>query len=148
VIAQDEATHTVTAVRETLDRSNLGLLKVGDPINLERAMAADGRFDGHMVQGHVDQTIECLEKTGEAGSWRFQFAFTTSNTEYLVEKGSVCLNGVSLTVASCSNSEFSVVIIPYTIEHTNFQNISTGDTLNLEFDIVGKYIAARLAAQQ
>ena len=145
VTGRHNNTHTVIAVKETLDRSNLGKLKAGDPINLERAMPADGRFDGHMVQGHVDQQIRSLSRTAEDGSWRFEFEYIEDAHGLLVEKGSVCLSGVSLTVAGLSDNSFSVVVIPYTYEHTTFQYLQVGDTMNLEFDIIGKYIAARSA---
>jgi riboflavin synthase len=139
-----EGTHWVTAIDETLTRSNLGALKVGDLINLERCMLLNDRLDGHIVQGHVDQTTELLEVIDEHGSWRFRFHLDPDNQKYLVEKGSICLNGVSLTIADLSKNDFSVAIIPYTYENTNFKSIEVGQKANVEFDIVGKYILRNL----
>ncbi|MEM0993281.1 MAG: riboflavin synthase [Bacteroidota bacterium] len=148
VVQQTADTHTVTAIQETLDRSNLGDWKVGTLVNLERAMKADARLDGHMVQGHVDGTGKCLEVRSVDGSWYYKFQYTPSLTHILVDKGSICINGVSLTLVEPANNEFSVAIIPYTYEHTNFKTIQAGDTINLEFDVIGKYIAKYLAVYQ
>lgn len=136
-----EGTHTVTAVEETLQRSNLGKLRPGDALNLERAMRSDGRLDGHIVQGHVDTTGICTGVEELDGSWYFHFEYAPNPDHLLVDKGSVCVNGVSLTVVNPTEKTFSVAIIPYTYEHTNFNAIRPGDTVNLEFDIIGKYIA-------
>ncbi|MBQ3926979.1 MAG: riboflavin synthase [Bacteroidaceae bacterium] len=138
--------YVVTAMKETLDRSNLGLLKVGDKVNVERSMMMNGRLDGHIVQGHVDQTAECVAKIDQQGSYtfRFQYAFDRDMAKkgYMtVDKGSVTVNGVSLTVCNSQDDSFEVNIIPYTYEHTNFHEIEVGTRVNLEFDIIGKYIA-------
>jgi riboflavin synthase len=131
--------YKVTAIEETLKRSNIGALKVGGKVNLERCMPANGRFDGHIVQGHVDLMGECAHIEDKNGSWLFTFLY--QNTEHLVvEKGSITINGTSLTCFNCVEDRFSVAIIPYTFEHTNFQELKVGDRVNLEFDIVGKYI--------
>ena len=142
VALHDDDTYTVTAIRETLDRSNLGDLKVGDLVNLERSMKIDGRLDGHIVQGHVDQTAVCTAVEEAGGSWYFTFEYEPHEGGLCtVEKGSVAVNGVSLTVCDSQRGRFRVAIIPYTFEHTNFCRIGTGSVVNLEFDIVGKYIA-------
>jgi riboflavin synthase len=133
-------TYTVTAVDETLKKTNLGLLSLGNQVNLERCMAANGRFDGHIVQGHVDQTGICTHVQDLNGSWLYDFSYDASLGNLTVEKGSICINGVSLTVFNSEASSFRVTIIPYTYEHTNFHQLRTGDTVNLEFDILGKYI--------
>ena len=134
-------TYTVTAMKETLDRSNLGLLAVGDLVNLERSMKPDALLDGHIVQGHVDQTARCTAIDEADGSWYFAFEYDPSQGNVTVEKGSVAVNGVSLTVVDSREGAFRVAIIPYTYEHTNFHALKVGSTVNLEFDIVGKYIA-------
>ncbi len=140
--------HRVTAIEETLSRSNLSGWKVGGIVNLERAMLANARLDGHLVQGHVDTTGICTQAKTLDGSWIFSFQYA-ANTDYLlVDKGSVCINGVSLTVVNPSSDKFSVAIIPYTFEHTNFQELKLDSVVNLEFDIVGKYIARHLKAYQ
>jgi riboflavin synthase len=141
VVGVEEDRHVVTAVEETLLRSNLGDLEVGDLINLERAMRSDGRLDGHIVQGHVDTTAICTGVDKREGSWYFHFKYQPSEEHLLVDKGSICVDGVSLTVVSPVDETFQVAIIPYTWEHTNFKNIKKGDKVNLEFDIIGKYIA-------
>ncbi|MCB0548326.1 MAG: riboflavin synthase [Phaeodactylibacter sp.] len=141
VVALEPQAHTVTAIEETLNRSNLGTLKEGSLINLERAMKADSRLDGHMVQGHVDATATCIAVDERDGSWYYRFRYLPTEEHLLVDKGSVTVNGVSLTVVEPVEDVFSVAIIPYTYEHTNFKNIRPGDTANLEFDIIGKYIA-------
>ena len=137
--------YKVTAIKETLDKTNLSYLKVNNIINLERCMPANGRFDGHIVQGHVDQTATCVERKELNGSWMFTFKYDTQKGNVTVEKGSVTVNGVSLTVVNSKEDNFSVCIIPYTHEHTNFKNIQAGTVVNLEFDIVGKYVARLLA---
>ena len=143
-----EDTYRVTAIDETLQKSNLGLLKPGDNINLERCMPANGRFDGHMVQGHVDQTGVCREVTERDGSWLCTFTFQPTDEAYLVvEKGSITINGVSLTCFNTHEQGFTVAIIPYTYEHTNFRWLQSGGTVNLEFDILGKYIQRILSRQ-
>lgn len=145
-----DGTYTVTAIRETLDRSNLGILKVGDLVNLERSMKIDGRLDGHIVQGHVDQTAQCVSVVENDGSWYYTFEYEVTKEMarrgYMtVDKGSVTVNGVSLTVCEPTDNSFKVAIIPYTHDHTNFCNIEQGTVVNLEFDILGKYLA-RLAS--
>jgi riboflavin synthase len=146
VVNIDEDRYTVTAIKETLDRSNLGLLKEGDKVNLERSMLMNGRLDGHIVQGHVDHTAKCVEIREADGSWYFKFEYEfdreMAKKGYLtVDKGSVTVNGVSLTVVAPTNNTFEVAIIPYTYEHTNFHQIKVGSTVNIEFDIIGKYIS-------
>ncbi len=145
VISQNEESYQVTAIDETLKKSNLGLLNPGDHVNLERCMAANGRFDGHIVQGHVDQTGVCTSVKEEDGSWLFQFEYDPSTGNLTVEKGSICVNGVSLTCFNSEDGKFTVAIIPYTFEHTNFKEIKPGTTVNLEFDIIGKYISKLLS---
>jgi riboflavin synthase len=140
IVGIDGDNYTVTAIKETLERSNLGLLQVGSKVNLERCLQIGGRFDGHIVQGHVDQIAICTEIKEENGSHLFTFEHKQSDN-ITVEKGSVCVNGVSLTVVNSKDASFSVAIIPYTFEHTNFQNIAIGDAVNIEFDTLGKYIA-------
>ena len=132
--------HTVTAIKETLDKSSLGLLEIGSKINLERCLKMDDRLDGHMVQGHVDLTAKCKKIKEENGSYLFTFKHKDSEN-ITVEKGSVCVNGVSLTVVNSKDTSFSVAIIPYTFEHTNFKDLKVGDCVNIEFDILGKYIS-------
>lgn len=141
VVAITDGTHTVTAVAETLSKSNLGKLKTGDLINLERCMQINGRLDGHIVQGHVDQTGICTEVNELAGSWEYTFSYEPSAGNVTVKKGSICINGISLTVVNSRDNAFSVAIIPYTYEHTNMQELKKGDIINLEFDIIGKYVA-------
>ena len=148
VVKQEADTHVVTAIQETLDRSNLGNWTVGTLVNLERAMQNNARLDGHMVQGHVDDTGTCLEVKEVGGSWYYKFQYKPSLEHIIVDKGSICINGVSLTLVNPVNNEFSVAIIPYTYEHTNFKQIQVGDTINLEFDVIGKYIAKYLAVYQ
>lgn len=146
VVCLENGTYTVTAMKETLDRSNLGLLKVGDRVNVERSMIMNGRLDGHIVQGHVDQTAKCIAMEDADGSTYFTFEYE-SNPEmarrgyFTVDKGSVTVNGVSLTVCEPTDITFKVAIIPYTRENTNFADISVGTIVNIEFDILGKYIA-------
>lgn len=146
VVDIKENEYTVTAMQETLQRSNIGLLKVGDKVNVERSMMMNGRLDGHIVQGHVDETAECISVRDTDGSWYYTFRYRRDDEMaakgYLtVDKGSVTVNGVSLTVCEPTDDTFSVAIIPYTYEHTNFHTISVGTVVNIEFDIIGKYIA-------
>ena len=150
VVKIEDNTYTVTAVQETLDRSNLGLLKPGSKVNVERSMMMNGRLDGHIVQGHVDQTAECKDVMEADGSWyyTFEYAFDPEMAKrgYLtVDKGSVTVNGVSLTVVNPSDNSFSVAIIPYTHEHTNFHEIEKGSVVNIEFDIIGKYVSRMMS---
>ena len=141
--------YTVTAIKETLMKSNLGRLELGDKVNLERSTRLDSRLDGHMVQGHVDLTAICTEVTEAEGSWYYTFEFEPSGEEHItVEKGSVSVNGVSLTVVNSQERSFQVAIIPFTYELTNFHQFKVGTVVNLEFDIIGKYIARILKAQQ
>lgn len=141
VVLLTEDSHTVTAIDETLNKTNLGSLKVGDLVNLERCMQMNGRLDGHIVQGHVDQTAICSAFKELPGSWEYQFTYDASLGNVTVEKGSVCVNGISLTVVNSGPDHFSVAIIPYTFEHTNLQQVKEGSVVNLEFDIIGKYVA-------
>lgn len=146
VVKKTADNYTVTAIKETLERSNLGLLKEGDKVNLERSMIMNGRLDGHIVQGHVDQTAVCTNVTEVDGSWYYTFEYAFDNEMaqqgYMtVEKGSVCVNGVSLTVCNSQKNTFEVAIIPYTHDFTNFGQIEKGTVVNLEFDIIGKYIS-------
>lgn len=142
VVAIDGDCYTVTAMKETLDRSNLGLLQVGDRVNVERSMRPDALLDGHIVQGHVDQTATCVAREDADGSWYYTFRYEPRGGGMTtVEKGSVAVNGVSLTVCDPTSDSFRVAIIPYTYEHTNFHAIEVDSVVNLEFDIVGKYIA-------
>lgn len=140
VISVDGDSYRVTAVDETLKKTNLGQLKHGDKVNLERCMPANGRFDGHIVQGHVDQVAVCKAVQKLDGSWLFDFVYDPGSGNITVEKGSICINGVSLTVFNSEIDAFRVTIIPYTFEFTNFHRLQPGDTVNLEFDILGKYI--------
>lgn len=146
VVALEGNTYTVTAMKETLDRSNLGLLKEGDKVNVERSMMLNGRLDGHIVQGHVDQTATCINKRDADGSTYYTFEYRLDREMarkgyFTVDKGSVTVNGVSLTVCEPTDNTFTVAIIPYTHDHTNFCNIEVGTLVNIEFDILGKYIA-------
>lgn len=146
VVALTDEAYTVTAMKETLDRSNLGLLQVDDKVNVERSMMMNGRLDGHIVQGHVDQTATCVQIDDANGSWYYTFRYEFDNEMakrgYItVDKGSVTVNGVSLTVINPTDDTFQVAIIPYTYEHTNFHTFRVGSVVNLEFDIIGKYIS-------
>ena len=132
--------HRVTAIAETLEKTNLGSWKTGDLVNLERCLPANGRFDGHFVQGHVDARGECIDRLDRNGSWEFRFRFPVENATLVIEKGSIAINGVSLTCFNVGRNEFTVAIIPYTFEHTQFSQINPGDAVNLEFDLLGKYI--------
>ena len=135
-----EGCHKVEAVDETLIRSNLGKVKVGEVVNLERSLTANGRLDGHMVQGHVDQTGICSEILNQEGSWLINFDFSAGQNALVVDKGSICVNGVSLTCFNTSETRFSVAVIPYTFDHTNLGTLEPGGLVNLEFDILGKYV--------
>ena len=132
--------YTVTAIKETLNKSNIGLLKLGSKVNMERCLKLGDRIDGHIVQGHVDQTAECIDVKSEKGSWIYTFKYMETDG-LIVEKGSVCVNGVSLTVVNSQDNSFSVAIIPYTYEYTNFHEIEQGVIVNIEYDIIGKYIS-------
>lgn len=148
VVKKDDATYTVTAIKETLEKSNLGLLNIGDKVNLERSTRLDSRLDGHMVQGHVDQTAVCTDVKEAGGSWYYTFEYEPAQDDYItVEKGSISVNGVSLTVVNSRQKSFQVAIIPFTWEMTNFHQIKKGTVVNLEFDILGKYIS-RILKQQ
>lgn len=139
--------HWVTAIDETILKTNLGIIKVSDKLNLERCMKADGRFDGHIVQGHVDGTAICQSISDRDGSYVIHFTFTPSSSSLIVEKGSICVNGVSLTCFQVEKNSFCVAIIPYTWQHTTFNNLNVGDEVNLEFDIIGKYVRAMMAGR-
>ena len=148
VVKKVGETYTVTAIKETLEKSNLGLLKTGDKVNLERSTKLDGRLDGHMVQGHVDQTAICTNIREAGGSWYYTFNYEPAQDDYItVEKGSVSVNGVSLTVVNSKPKSFEVAIIPFTYDVTNFHQFKKGTVVNIEFDILGKYIA-RIVKQQ
>ncbi len=143
VVSINDDEYTVTAIHETLEKTNLGEWKVGTKVNLERCMQMNGRLDGHIVQGHVDTTATCTNIEDQNGSWKFTFNYLTE--QVTVEKGSITVNGVSLTVVDSKDRQFSVCIIPYTYEHTNFHQLKIGDKINLEFDIIGKYVAKLMA---
>lgn len=148
VVKKDDETYTVTAIKETLEKTNLGLLKPRDKVNLERSTKLDGRLDGHMVQGHVDQTALCTEVKEAGGSWYYTFQYKPLQDDYItVEKGSISVNGVSLTVVNSKPESFQVAIIPFTYQVTNFHQINRGTVVNIEFDILGKYIA-KIVKQQ
>ena len=135
-----DRTYRVTAIEETLKKTNLRFWQAGTVVNLERCLRFDGRLDGHIVQGHVDSIAECIEKKSQQGSWEFTFSFDSKFASLLIEKGSVSVNGISLTVFNVTGSTFTVAIIPYTFEHTNIQYINAGDKVNIEFDMIGKYV--------
>jgi riboflavin synthase len=141
VVDIEKNCHTVTAVKETLDKSALKNLKKGDVFNLERAMKLGGRLDGHLVQGHVDDIAKCVDVKMNEGSWIFTFSFNEKFKNLIIEKGSICINGVSLTVFNVTNNSFDVTIIPYTYDNTNFNKINIGDIVNIEYDMIGKYLA-------
>lgn len=145
VVAIDKNTYTVTAIKETIDKTTIGEWKVGDTINLERAMKLGDRLDGHIVQGHIDQTAICKNVTFANGSWFFTFAYNSDYNNITIEKGSITVNGTSLTVVNSKENEFSVAIIPYTYKHTNFNALVKGARVNLEFDVVGKYVSRLLS---
>ena len=148
VVNVDSRKHMVTAIEETLLKSNLDSLRVGDFLNLERCMQMNGRLDGHIVQGHVDQTATCIDVRELPGSWEYTFDYDPAAGNVTVEKGSICVNGISLTVINSLANSFSVAIIPYTFEHTNMQYLKNGDTVNLEFDIIGKYVARLIESRR
>ena len=141
VVDIEKNCHTVTAVKETLDKSALKNLKKGDIFNIERAMKLGGRLDGHLVQGHVDDIAKCVDVKVNEGSWIFTFSFNEKFKNLIIEKGSICINGVSLTVFNVTNNSFDVTIIPYTYDNTNFNKINVGDIVNIEYDMIGKYLA-------
>lgn len=146
VVSIQDGTYTVTAMKETIERSNIGLLKVGDKVNVERSMMMNGRLDGHIVQGHVDQTATCIKIADAEGSWYFTFKYDFNRDMarrgyFTVDKGSVTVNGVSLTVCNPTEDTFQVAIIPYTFEYTNFHTFKVGSIVNIEFDIIGKYLS-------
>ena len=141
VVEVNGKTHRVTAIDETLKKTKLGSLQVGDEVNLERCMRIGDRFDGHIVQGHVDQTGECISIKEQNGSWLYTFKYVPSKDNLVVEKGSICINGTSLTAFNTNDNLFSVAVIPYTYEHTNIKQIKQGSLVNLEFDVIGKYVA-------
>ncbi len=141
VVELNESSHTVTAIQETIDKSNIGQLKIGDKVNLERAMILGARLDGHIVQGHVDQIGKCIDIKELDGSWFFTFEYDEKLKNITIEKGSITINGVSLTVVNSNKNSFSVAIIPYTYENTNFHKFRINDFINLEFDVIGKYVA-------
>jgi riboflavin synthase len=148
VIAINNGEYKVTAIKETIEKTNLADWKVGDILNLERAMKLGDRLDGHIVQGHVDQTGICKSIEEANGSWYFTFEYDSNLNNITIEKGSITVNGVSLTVVNSKEKKFSVAIIPYTFEHTNFKNVQIGTTINLEFDVVGKYVARLYSLRQ
>ena len=141
VVACNDSEYTVTAIKETLDKSNLGVLQIDALVNLERAMKLGDRLDGHIVQGHVDHTAKCTNIRFEGGSWVFSFEYTSATPHVTIEKGSITVNGVSLTVVDSKTHGFSVAIVPYTYEHTNFHTFEVGSIVNIEFDMIGKYIS-------
>lgn len=145
VIALGDGHHTVTAIAETLNKTNIGHLAIGRLVNLERCMQMNGRLDGHIVQGHVDQTATCTHYKELDGSWEYTFEYDSTLGNVTVEKGSICINGISLTVVNSGANYFSVAIIPYTHAHTNLQDVRVGSVVNLEFDIIGKYVARLMA---
>jgi len=140
VVSIEGNTYTVTAIQETLDKTNIGSLKENELVNIERAMKLGDRLDGHIVQGHVDQTANCIDIIAEDGSWVFTFEYDKNLNNITIEKGSITVNGVSLTVVNSKLNQFSVAIIPYTYNHTTFKNLKIGNTVNLEFDVIGKYV--------
>lgn len=147
VVAIDNDRYRVTAVAETLSKTNIGSLRAGDPVNIERALKLGDRLDGHFVQGHVDATAECVERTALSGSWLFRFRFPKEFAPLVIEKGSICINGVSLTAFNAGIDELTVTIIPYTYQHTNFSHIAAGSIVNMEFDVLGKYLLRSNQAQ-
>ena len=138
---QKDNLHRVTAIEETLEKSNLGHWQPGDLVNLERCLVMNGRLDGHIVQGHVDTTATCLDRKDLQGSWEFRFEFPKKFSRLVIEKGSICLNGISLTIFNVKKTRFDIAVIPYTFEHTNIQSLNPGSKVNLEFDMIGKYVA-------
>lgn len=148
VVEVKDGTHRVTAIDETLQKSNLGELEIGNFLNIERCMQMNGRLDGHIVQGHVDLTAVCTTVKQADGSWIFTFNYSTNTEQTTVEKGSITVNGISLTVVNSLDHQFSVAIIPFTYEHTNLKDVKVGSTVNVEFDIIGKYVAKLLQKRQ
>lgn len=144
VDALDTGKHRVTAIAETLDKSNLGKWETGNLVNLERCMPINGRLDGHIVQGHVDCTATCISRIDKSGSWEYRFKIPVAFAALIIEKGSISLNGTSLTIFNVTEDEFTVAIIPYTFEHTNIHTVQKGDQVNIEFDILGKYVTRGL----
>jgi riboflavin synthase len=140
--------HRITAIDETLKKTNLGTWEEGSVVNLERCLIMNGRLDGHLVQGHVDATGTCTGKTIKDGSWEFEISFPRHFAELIIEKGSICLNGISLTAFAVKKKHFNVAIIPYTFEHTNLKTLEPGQTVNLEFDMIGKYLLRRLSLKE
>jgi riboflavin synthase len=143
----NHTSHKVTAIEETAQKSNIEAWKIGDIINLERSLKLESRLDGHFVQGHVDSVAYCIDITEKAGSWEYQFRFPKKFAELVIEKGSICVNGISLTAFDVKKKSFKVAIIPYTYEHTNIKTIQKGDSVNIEFDLLGKYILGKLRAK-
>ncbi len=141
----DSKSHTVTAIKETMDKTSLSAWSIGDPVNIERCMVMNGRLDGHIVQGHVDTTGTCVNITETEGSWLYTIEYPIEHDALVIRKGSICINGASLTVVNPTKGRFSVAIIPYTYEHTTFKALKAGDAVNLEFDILGKYIQKNLS---
>jgi riboflavin synthase len=137
---QKDDLHRVTAIEETLEKSSLGQWQAGDLVNLERCLVMNGRLDGHIVQGHVDTTAVCLDRKDLNGSWEFRFEFPKKFSRLVIEKGSICLNGISLTIFNVKKTRFDIAVIPYTFDHTNIQSINPGSKVNLEFDMIGKYV--------
>ena len=144
VVEKTKKNHVVTAIHETVQKTNFGFLKVGSLLNLERCLKIGGRLDGHMVQGHVDGTVKCVKIANENGSWRYYFEGENIDPKLIVNKGSICINGVSLTIANINGKAFEVAIIPYTYENTNFKDLKANDLINIEYDILGKYILKNL----
>jgi len=136
-----EGSHRVTAIEETLKKTNLGSWQTGDGVNLERCLLMNGRLDGHIVQGHVDTVATCLDRQEKNGSWEFRFEFPKKFTGLVIEKGSICLNGISLTIFNVKKTRFDIAVIPYTFDHTNIQSVVPGIRVNLEFDMIGKYVS-------
>ena len=141
-------THRVTAIDETLQKTNLGSWKEGTHVNLERCLQLNDRLDGHLVQGHVDTTATCTKRKEKAGSWEFEFAFPKKFAELLIEKGSICVNGISLTAFKVKRKSFTVAIVPFTFDHTNIKEVQEGDPINLEFDMIGKYLLRRVSLKE
>jgi len=148
VVALHDGSYRVTAIQETLDKTALSTWQVGRTVNIERCTAANGRFDGHIVQGHVDTTTECICVSDKQGSWVYRFRLPDSYAHLIVDKGSICINGVSLTVSLLGEDFFEVSIIPYTYDHTTFKQLKSGNPVNLEFDIIGKYVERILSTRQ
>ena len=144
VVEKNNKNHVVTAIHETVEKTNMNFLKVGSLLNLERCLKIGGRLDGHMVQGHVDDAVKCVKIANENGSWRYYFEGANIDPKLIVNKGSICINGVSLTIANTKDKTFEVAIIPFTYENTNFKDLKVNDLINIEYDILGKYILKNL----